>query len=118
MALTVMAGASARARAARQHDDAGFGDAVSRVGGPGQQAAERGKIDDAPATAPGEQGCGALGGEELRFQIRVQDRVPLGFRGLTNRGGRKDRGVVYENVQAGEGLLDPVEQAIDFGDAR
>ena len=42
----------------------------------------------------------------------------MGFRGLTNRGGRKDRGIVYENVQAGEGLLDPVEQPIDVGDAR
>ena len=72
------------------------------VGRPRQQSAQRRNVDDPAAALAFHDRRGGLAAEELGFQIRVQDAVPLLFGELLEVGSKKHSSVVNQNIEAFE----------------
>src|SRR5215469_16949761 len=100
-------------QATREHDRASLRNAIMRVLGPSEQAAERRQIDDAAAAALSQQHRGALRAQELRFQIDVKDFFPLRDGELFEWGLEEHAGVVHLDVEALEFLGDSGEKPPD-----
>ena len=75
MALTVTSGARLGARHLREHDDPGLTDGMGGKPGPGLEAGKVGQVHHLATRGP-ERGRRALGAEEDRAQVQVEDRRP------------------------------------------
>ncbi len=113
-ALTRTSGEGA-GQAAGEHDDAGLGDGIGEIVGPGKESADGSEIDDG-AAGFFQEGSSGLRGEKLGFEIGVERGIPLLFGGGFQGRGREDGGAVDKEVEAGEAGGGFLDEAADFGD--
>src|ERR1035441_10658876 len=107
-------GSESARQAARQHDRTSLRHTVMRVARPCQQPSQRRQIDNTPAPLALHDWRGCLRAEELRFEVRLHDAIPLLVGEVCELRREKHPGVVHQNVEPSEFLFNSREHFPDL----